>query len=476
MRRAAPAVVLVLAVMLCGAASAIAAPVLNGTFAVSDTPYKLAQGSDGNVWVVLGGVTPKLARFAPDGTKTEFDLTGVNGAKGITSGPDGNLWVTAAASVVKVPPANPAGLTIFPVLDVTDPRGITTGPDGNLWTASGDKVIRIPPGNPAGSQTFTVSGMGARDIASSGGLLWAADFTGGRIVSLTTAGVQTPYTVGGGPQAIGAGPAGQVLFANPGAVPQTVGRLVAGGAPLLTERPQFDPFGIAFGADGAYWVAEFAAGDLLRITPDGAVTTLPGLGANDPRDIAAGPGNTLWVTLEQSKKVARITGVDPAPPVVVTPPVVVPPVVTPAADTTAPLISGMKVTPSRFRSGTGRLARTAASAKPPASIALTLGEAATVTFTAERRGVGVRVRGACVTPSRRHLPTKKTICTRWVATGGAAALALPQGASTLAFAGRLAKKLPLGSYRLIATPKDAAGNTGAPKRAPFLLLPPRHKR
>ena len=176
------------------------------------------------------------------------------------------------------------------------------------------------------------------------------------------------------------------------------------------------------------------------------------------------------MSLEQSKKVAKITGVDPPAPVV-TPPVTVPPVITPAADTTAPAITGLKVTPSRFRAASGRLARIAAAAKPPASIALNVSEAATVTFTAERRAVGVRVRGACVAPSRRHLPTKRTGCTRWLATGGATVLALPQGPSTLAFSGRLAKKLPRGSYRLTATPKDAAGNTGTLRRASFLLLP-----
>ena len=42
---------------LLGTAGAVsAAPVVNGIYPVSDTPAKLTQGSDGNVWVVVGGV------------------------------------------------------------------------------------------------------------------------------------------------------------------------------------------------------------------------------------------------------------------------------------------------------------------------------------------------------------------------------------------------------------------------------------
>ena len=110
-------------------------------------------------------------------------------------------------------------------------------------------------------------------------------------MSLTTAGVQTPYNVGGGPQEVGGGPSGQVLYANPGTDPQTIGRIVPGGL-AADDRPpaRRDPFGITFGQDGAYWVAEFAAGDLARVTTDGVVTTLGGLPKNDPREITTGPG------------------------------------------------------------------------------------------------------------------------------------------------------------------------------------------
>ena len=465
------AVLIALGAALAPAAPAAGAPAVNGIFDVSDTPLKLTQGSDGNVWVVVGG--NKLARFRPDGSVQEFPLTSVANAKGITSGPDGNLWLTAPTKIVRVPPANPAGLTSFTVDDVITPNAIVTGPDGNLWTASNDKVLKIQTADPTHPALFTLTSTAspqARGITSSGGLLWVVDFAGA-IVSMTTAGVQTPVALKppAGPQEVAGGPGGQVLFANPGASPPQVGRLVVGGLPQATDRPiGADPFGIAFGQDGAYWVAEFGAGDLARVTTAGALTTLGGLPKNDPREITTGPNNTLWVTLEQSKKVARITGVDPPPPVV--PPAAPPspaPALTPLADTTAPLISGLSVNPRRFRSGNRALARIAKT-KDSAGVSLTLSEAATVRFTARRLRSGRRVAGRCVAPRTGN--RRRGACERTTPTGGAVTLLLPAGPSVLGFSGRLKRALPPGRYRLSVVARDVAGNASAARQTSFTVL------
>ena len=146
------------------------------------------------------------------------------------------------------------------------------------------------------------------------------------------------------------------------------------------------------------------------------MTILGGLPKNDPRDIATGPGNTLWVTLDMSNKVARITGVDPPP--VMTPPDPLPPlpvpVVTPPPpvvplDSTAPVISRLRLTPKHFRAESSAVARISA-AKRPAKITLTLSEPATVTFSAGAAAVGVKVSGRCVAPTAKRRPTPKTGC------------------------------------------------------------------
>ncbi len=63
------------------------------------------------------------------------------------------------------------------------------------------------------------------------------------------------------------------------------------------------------GADKAYWIPRFAAGDLVRLTTDGHLSTLGGLGKNTgPRRIAKGPDHTLWVTLDGANKIARVSG------------------------------------------------------------------------------------------------------------------------------------------------------------------------
>ena len=454
-----------------------AAPAVNGVYDVSDKPGKLVEGADHNVWVVINGNT--LARFTPAGDKQEFPLPGVNGAKGITSGPDGNLWLTAPNHLYRVKPSDPGATpTDFTINDIIQPQAIVPGPDGNLWTASADKVLRIPVADPANPTLFTLTSTmspSARGIARSGDLLWVVDFSGA-IVSITTAGVQKPFDVGGLPQEVGGGPNGQVLYANPGTMPQTIGRLVPGGMPLTTERPNADPFGIVFGQDGAYWVAEFAAGDLARVTTAGAVTTLSGL--KGAREVTTGPGNTLWVSLESQNpgegKVARVTGVELP---VVTPPVIQPPAPGPAlpvpADKTAPVISKLRITPTRLRRGLAPLlpvAKTPAASKPKpaAKVSLTLSEAATVTFTAERLVPGRRKGTRCVAPTRRNRRVRP--CRRARPAGGAVRLALPAGNNVLGFSGRLFEVLGPADYRLVAVARDGAGNKSAARRAAFTLL------
>jgi streptogramin lyase len=307
-----------LGALLLAAPAALAVPTLNGQFDLTGEPNRLALGPDGNIWVTLAGSANNndVARVRPNGAVTEFDVANLDGSVGITAGPDNRLWVTRPnTKVAAFPPASPAGAEEFTIADLADPRGITAGPDDNLWAASGEKAIRIPPANPAGFTAFTaLPGGGARGIATGGGLLWIADFAGQRVVSVTTAGAATNYPVDGGPQEVAGGPGTQIAYSNPGTDPQTVGRISSGGAPQTTNTPNADPFGVAFGSDGAYWFAQFATNNLGRLTPNGAYATPIAFPVGSgPRYIAAGPNNTLWVGLETAKKIARITGVDPPP-------------------------------------------------------------------------------------------------------------------------------------------------------------------
>jgi streptogramin lyase len=304
---------LVACAALVGASGARGAPAVNGIYDLPGQPKYLTVGPDGNIWVTLSGSAggEDVAKVTPEGVVTPYDDPEFNNPIGIAS--DGtDLWVTQAAEVVKFSPADPTNAAPTAIAEISDPRGITRGPDGNMWAASGDKLIRIPPANPATYQDFTITGMGARGISADSDSLWIADFGGSRIVDATTAGSPTFYPVTDPPQEVGAAAGvAQVAYASPS---NEVGRITPGGAAMPTPAPGADPFGVAYGADAAWWFAQFATNDLGRLTADGTYTTLGGLpAASGPRYIAAGPNNTLWVGLETAEKVARVTGVDPPP-------------------------------------------------------------------------------------------------------------------------------------------------------------------
>lgn len=312
------------------ATPAHADPQVDGVYSVADigTNNLIAPGPDGNMWVTLNGATDEVARISPSGQVDRFDITGVTNPVGITA-TGGLMWITYAGGVASFNPtgiASPVTPTTVAIAALTDPRGIVPGPDGNLWTASTDKLFRIVPGPPAVVTQFATADTKVKDakaIAAGGdGNIWVADGNGGaQVVSVAVDGTGTAYPTGGGNQGIAAGPGDQMGYSNPLANPQNVGRIQPGGTPQTTETAQLDPFGVTFGADGAYWFAQFNGRNLGRLTSDGGYTTLSGFPAAGaaPRQLAAGPSDTLWVTLDYpgtptETKVARVTGVSPAPP------------------------------------------------------------------------------------------------------------------------------------------------------------------
>ncbi len=291
------------------AAPATAAPKVTGKFEVSGvgTNNEITKGPDGKIWVTLDQ-TNDLARINPkNGKVKEYDPVNVSDPVGIAGGPGGSLWVTQANGVAVFDPADPDAAEKFTINDIADPRPIVRGPDGNMWTVSGENVIRIPVAVPENADSFPVLVAG-RDIdRGKDGNLWAADF-GGQVVRVETDGTDKAFDTGNGSglQAIAAGPKGQVGYADPTSNPQIAGRIVAGKVKKL--KTAGDPFGVAYAAK-TYWMPRFATGDLLALgASDGKASTPVGFGKNSgPRRITTGPDRTLWVTLENAEKIARVT-------------------------------------------------------------------------------------------------------------------------------------------------------------------------
>src|SRR5947209_7131769 len=97
---------------------------------------------------MLVGRVPLGAR-AMTGGVTEFPLaTSLSSPRGITSGPDGNLWFTEETGnkIGRITPAGTIAQFVIPTA-ASAPLGIAQGADGNLWftESTGNKIGRITP-------------------------------------------------------------------------------------------------------------------------------------------------------------------------------------------------------------------------------------------------------------------------------------------------------------------------------------------
>lgn len=323
MRRAAIWGLLAAMVALLAPASALAAPSVSGEFPVSKLgdENKLVQGPDRKIWVTLSSATNDLARLDPQtGEVQEFDFAAfVKEPLGIASA-NSEIWLAAKGLVIHFDPASPAAFEIVPIPAIGAAQSMVAGPDGNLWLATEEKLLRFPPG--VGSQIIDnlkqipLAGFDPSDIDVAGQSLAIADQGGSRILTATPEkaanGEFAEYDLAGGPQGIAGAPSGQIAFAE-GA---ELGLLTPPGPPQPTPAPGLDSSGVTLGPDGAFWIAQASLSEsLVRLdTRDRATTLAPGFAAGShPRQIVAGPENTLWVTLPGIDKVGRVSGVVPVP-------------------------------------------------------------------------------------------------------------------------------------------------------------------
>jgi streptogramin lyase len=269
-------------------------------------PKDITTGPDGNFWVTESFQNAhKIARITPGGGVAEFIVPGGE-PYAITPGPDNNLWFTDAAAN-RIGRITTAGvLTLFPIPPPgLGPQGITTGPDGNLWFANNH-----------------TDGSGISYI--------------GRI---TTLGVITLFplpTPNSGPNWITAGPDGNLWFTEVNA--NQVGKITPTGFvteyPLLT--PNSGPERITAGADGNLWLTEGSGNQIARVTPGGAVTEYPVPTANSGTEgIAASPSGDIWFTEALANKIGVLS-------VTVDTPTQTPAVTSTATGTPAPSVTATR--------------------------------------------------------------------------------------------------------------------------------------
>jgi streptogramin lyase len=324
-------IVAVVLSLLVWAPTASAVPALSNVFKLTgklNSNNKITAGPDGNMWFTVESVGKDVAKVTPAGVITEYSLPKAAGAQGIAAGPEGKLWLTGVEKAISFSPAAPEGTEkVFKVASIAANGQITLGPNGEMWVTSNEKVTHFSPADPEGKNgAIAVSGLTPKDIASTGtGVVIAC---GNKLlVTVRADGTRGPDIPLGGETMTSQGVAsdgnGQIAFSKSDGTEGLA--LVAPPAAPTAALMMGEPFGAAHGTDGNYWFAMSAAHGLERLTPTGETMALPFVGFETwfPRQLSAGPGNTLWVLMEvpgSEFAVAKVTGVDPPPTPVVAPP------------------------------------------------------------------------------------------------------------------------------------------------------------
>jgi hypothetical protein len=127
----------------------------------------------------------------------------------------------------------------------------------------------------------------------------------------------------------------------------------------------------------------------------------------------------------------------------------------PGGDTTKPVLSKVKVKPSKVKRG------------KKATISFSISEPAKLKATLARKARGVKKGKRCVAPPRKRKRGQKS-CSRSIAAGSFSGNATKAGAGKLTLPAKLrGRKLAAGKYTLTLVATDAAGNRSKPVRASF---------
>jgi streptogramin lyase len=275
--------------------------------------WDLVSDGESTLWFTEDSLSAFGPLSASDGLISQVTgvLTLAGNPKGITRGPDGNLWIAESGLSGAIARVTPTGVTEFATgLTPSDPWDITAGPDGNLWFVSRAPAFvgRITPDGTITefSIGLTPNSQPSAITAGPDGNLWFTESAApGRIGRITTAGVITENGIGltpnMAPTDIAAGPDGNLWFTLNGD-PGAIGRITPEGvftefSDGLTANSQ--PTGITEGTDGALWFTEAASpGRIGRITTDGDISEYSeGLTADrSPWFITPGPDGNMWFT------------------------------------------------------------------------------------------------------------------------------------------------------------------------------------
>ncbi len=221
---------------------------VTGEFSVSPgcQPAEIVAGPDNRLWFVEYSC-PAVGAITTDGVVTEYSIPAGTGRTFITSGPDARIWFTEDNYKIGAITTGGAFTPYTLPIDSQNLRGITTGPDGKLWVTGYQNANRIGQVDTSGNlvQQVRVSDVPYGIIAGPDGNLW---FTLGlsKIGRITTSGIVSEFSVptaNSAPDTITVGPDGNIWFTEEygnqigklhvlSATGVTLGEAITAGQPL----------------------------------------------------------------------------------------------------------------------------------------------------------------------------------------------------------------------------------------------------
>jgi streptogramin lyase len=122
-----------------------AGTIIESAIPSGDPLSRIAVGPDGNLWFPENIIPAKLARSTSTGSILEFDWPDTTTRfSSITSGSDGNLWLTSADDVIWRVATSESSIiqTKYPLHFGSTPASLTPGAEQQLWFVeiTGDKI------------------------------------------------------------------------------------------------------------------------------------------------------------------------------------------------------------------------------------------------------------------------------------------------------------------------------------------------
>lgn len=302
-------------------------PVIEGGAPVSSGEMRIAAGADDKLYVTDAELNI-VYRMDVEGNFEEFQLAPSSRPRGITLGPDGNVWVALFGSS-KIASITPSGtVTEYPTpTGGSGPMGIATGQDNNLWFTEqvANQVARVTLTEVDGGTNVIISELPLvqpasyiKDITHGPGLdnhMWFTE-QAGRIGKVTLGLYVEPgmeygsseFTAQDPPLAITTGPDGNLWFTRFGA---QVGSIDTSGTITLypTDNANCVPVTITVGSDGKLWYACYNLSMLGATDPadpnNPESHTLYALDSK-PTGVVSGPGDAIWFVEEAARNVGYL--------------------------------------------------------------------------------------------------------------------------------------------------------------------------